>query len=759
MISIVYGGLTSLFILLIAHLQSSCFLEGADFLTPKVTLKVDKFVAPFDDQAQLPLERDVKHFFPIGQIKTFGTNLSEPYFYPANFSIYTRQGNLDGIRVQSLVHRLIFENVTSGLDMDKFRRYEFNLTEIQSPYNPFDVNRRTIVLVPGYLDGNLKPKWLSLAVQYWLELADVNVIVVDWLSKGQVIDIDGNIKSDSYDTIVANTRIVGRQITLLIYYISIMRGIDFNEDFKFRETISLVGHSLGAHIAGFTAQELLGHVNRLTCLDPAGPIFDTFEWEDRLNTNMAKFVDVIQTNSGKMDYISGEEEDGGKQTLLSIYYNDTNLIDSNHANDNVNMAKLMLATHTSNDKKVFFGMLGGRHQVKMAHVSYVANGGSKQPGCSDNNKNNLPLCDHQRATLIYTNILEYELKSRLAYGPESEIIRQGYHRPVAFPAPNYQTFKEGDSLFKNCPDLISKHNFLLSSKERYESYKRCTIPIDLIKSGIEFRKELEESYGMTFINYNNTSKRKELTPTENKNKQKEDDEHVELPSNYFETSSLEPLISEHYLLRIHLPKENSNENHKWTNGCKLKVLAQSKNNNLFAEIQLNTNLLEPMDFLGDDIFYGLTLPFANPIDWRVEQMTPFVLNEIFRDNSDNQAELFKRIQNLLPNFLSISLTYGDDVSGQNSTSEEKDKEFCKLTINNVEARPLAGVVYDILGWYRAANNSVGFDSSVRKYSEVVEIMSRQDNNQIVLSNIKKKTVILDLMMVGYELKNNTGYNE
>ena len=71
-----------------------------------------------------------------------------------------------------------------------------------------------------------------------------------------------------------------------------------------------IGHSLGAHICGFSGQTLktISHIvlNRISGLDPAGPMFAVdvpypFNWlniapEARLNKDDAEFVDVIHTD-------------------------------------------------------------------------------------------------------------------------------------------------------------------------------------------------------------------------------------------------------------------------------------------------------------------------------------------------------------------------------------------------------------------------------------------------------------------------------
>lgn len=66
----------------------------------------------------------------------------------------------------------------------------------------------------------------------------------------------------------------------------------------------LVGHSLGAHIAGQTARLLKKDgitVQRVTGLDPAHPCFENETASLRLRKSDAEFVDVIHTNSDQGD--------------------------------------------------------------------------------------------------------------------------------------------------------------------------------------------------------------------------------------------------------------------------------------------------------------------------------------------------------------------------------------------------------------------------------------------------------------------------
>ena len=61
--------------------------------------------------------------------------------------------------------------------------------------------------------------------------------------------------------------------------------------------VTIIGHSIGAHIAAFVSRNVKnGKIATIIGLDPAAPLFTELEDEDRLNQDDAEYVEIIHTN-------------------------------------------------------------------------------------------------------------------------------------------------------------------------------------------------------------------------------------------------------------------------------------------------------------------------------------------------------------------------------------------------------------------------------------------------------------------------------
>ncbi|KAG7302274.1 hypothetical protein JYU34_013768 [Plutella xylostella] len=178
-----------------------------------------------------------------------------------------------------------------------------------------------VILIHGFLESS--DGWMVQAVAPgFLKMKNYMVLALD---ARNVITID-YFRSSTY------ARFMGMKLGSTLAQV-IQNGQD-------PSNIMLVGHSLGAHVAGIAGQrvaELTGRkLARITGLDPALPCFPPDNPGGRLDATDADYVDVIHTNGG---------------------------------------------------------ILGMKESV--GHKDFYPNGGLSQPGCY------LSTCDHSRAWELY----------------------------------------------------------------------------------------------------------------------------------------------------------------------------------------------------------------------------------------------------------------------------------------------------------------------------------------------------------------------
>lgn len=140
----------------------------------------------------------------------------------------------------------------------------------------------TKVLIHGWTNTG-KVAWYKLMKDSFFKTGPHNVIFVDW----------GLLAFKPYLEAIACIKPIAEIIT------------DFLVDFKIKpDKIHIIGHSLGAHIASFVGKIYFDKrgvkLGRITGNDPACPVFEDWWYpgEERINKNVAKFVDIIHTNAG-----------------------------------------------------------------------------------------------------------------------------------------------------------------------------------------------------------------------------------------------------------------------------------------------------------------------------------------------------------------------------------------------------------------------------------------------------------------------------
>lgn len=121
-----------------------------------------------------------------------------------------------------------------------------------------------------------------------------------------VVRVSWDTAPPNYMKAVADARVVGAEIGLLLTRLASRLPPAEVEPFLAR--VHIIGHSLGAHVAGyagnFVESQLGLKIGRITGLDPAGPAFQYTDPLVRLDPTDATFVDGIHTDAAA-DFITG----------------------------------------------------------------------------------------------------------------------------------------------------------------------------------------------------------------------------------------------------------------------------------------------------------------------------------------------------------------------------------------------------------------------------------------------------------------------
>lgn len=263
--------------------------------------------------------------------------------------------------------------------------------EDQLRQSSFNGSLETKIIIHGFRSFSDKP-WVHGLVEELFKHDDYNVLSVDWK----------NGSFSNYPTACSNARVVGIQISLLIKALCKIARNPYLQ-------IHLIGHSLGAHIAGYVGENI--NIKRITALDPPGMYFEMTDPAVRLDTTDAAFVDAIHTDAG---------------TVLD---------------------------------------LGLGMKQSIGHVDFFPNGGKFQPGCPEikfpatviggirgwlNNQTlaeNIKttfLCSHKRAEFLFIESIntpcafntyacasEADLHSGKCFHTAKETGRMGYHADKA----------------------------------------------------------------------------------------------------------------------------------------------------------------------------------------------------------------------------------------------------------------------------------------------------------------------------------------
>ncbi|XP_011335119.1 uncharacterized protein LOC105278024 isoform X2 [Ooceraea biroi] len=156
-------------------------------------------------------------------------------------------------------------------------------------YIDIDPAKKIVFLVHGFISSANTSASYQLASE--LVQNDYTVYSLDW-SEGACTTGLPVVKLTGYPSAVANTREIGEYMAR--YVTSVLEeGIPL-------DNITLIGHSLGAHVAGFAAKKIQnsghGTIRRLFGADPAKPLFVTNSCKERICDSDADNVIIIHSS-------------------------------------------------------------------------------------------------------------------------------------------------------------------------------------------------------------------------------------------------------------------------------------------------------------------------------------------------------------------------------------------------------------------------------------------------------------------------------
>jgi pancreatic triacylglycerol lipase len=187
-----------------------------------------------------------------------------------------------------------------------------------------------------------------------LQLTGELVKIIDGLNCCRFYSEFHNLGAQTANYIAARNRVgeAGQVTAQFIEFLISSGGANIN-------TMTIVGHSLGSHVAGFAGKHTQGRINTIIGTDPAGPLFSMDSPAERLTATDAQYVESIVTNGGTLG------------TLIFL----------TRINSNFNCIYL-----------TWTGLMG-----HSGDATFFPNGGSSQTGCGIDLSG---ACAHERSNLF-----------------------------------------------------------------------------------------------------------------------------------------------------------------------------------------------------------------------------------------------------------------------------------------------------------------------------------------------------------------------
>ncbi|XP_043267321.1 lipase member H-like [Venturia canescens] len=169
----------------------------------------------------------------------------------------------------------IFLRLYNGRNTEDY--VDADIHEAETLTLDLNVDKPMVVYVHGFTES-VNSTSVQTIVEAYLNRSDHNILVVDW----------NIIARENYIQVATNVESVGTTVAKALN--DIVHG-----GFP-AKNIHVVGHSMGAHVSAYVGRNVDFPLQRITGLDPAGPLFNFIG--RHLSYADAQFVDIIHTDAG-----------------------------------------------------------------------------------------------------------------------------------------------------------------------------------------------------------------------------------------------------------------------------------------------------------------------------------------------------------------------------------------------------------------------------------------------------------------------------
>lgn len=170
--------------------------------------------------------------------------------------------------------------------------HEVDIDDLESlKTSHFNPEHETFFFVHGWQGGHLAYQNTKIRRALFEngENLQRNFFAVDWSVYGE---------TNNYPYAKERTSKTGKILAEFLEWLHKYGGLNYDK-------LTLIGHSLGAHVVGFAGKNVKksGNIIReIVGLDPAMPLFNYDKPDKRLNSEDGYYVETIQTNGGELGF-------------------------------------------------------------------------------------------------------------------------------------------------------------------------------------------------------------------------------------------------------------------------------------------------------------------------------------------------------------------------------------------------------------------------------------------------------------------------